>query len=408
VISLLVVLGVFAAVWYYVATPEERSRVIQRADPAVRLIQQWLAQTAPLRLALRERRRWLIATPALLIVNLVVYVCALFSGHALTESERLIAWGAADGLRMGAGEWWRLFTATLVHAGLFELLVTVVGVWQVASLLERLIGRVSVCCVYFGAGALGHAFAISIDVTGVQAGGLPAIVGLSGMLLVSFAWRRLRRAEPAMPIAVFKLLAPSAALLLLGTMVRHEPLGVRNLAPLAAGILIGFAATMSAHQTKRRFAPVAVATTAVTVLVVYVAAPVQGSVSVRSQLSAIVALESRTAESYDQALRRFTDQRVPIVPDALASIIERTILPQLSVAASEVTAIETLATDHDSLVATAADYLRLRKASWEVRAEGLRKGSMPRLQEADRLEQSARRALEPLKREFSSTESASS
>jgi membrane associated rhomboid family serine protease len=399
VFSFLFVIALFAALAYHIVTPEERRLILQRIDPAAAVIIAWLKETAALREWLRGRTPWLVVTPVLALVNVVVYAGTVFS--VAPAEETLLEWGGIHAAAMVAGEWWRLITASTVNGGSFQLFVVLLGIWQPGSLLERLVGPLTVACVYVAAGAMGHVVAMALDVTAVHSGAVTPVFGLYGLLLSASAWRRLRRAEPAMPAAMFFLLAPGAVLLLLTSVVADGLVSERNLAALTVGLVIGFAGTMRAPDTRRPLGPVAMATAAVLAMVAFIAVPIYGSIGLRSQLSAIVALEDRTVDSYRQALKRFTDKRQPVDPKILASVIEDAILPSLVEAAGSMAAAEAVESEYSPLVTRANEYLRLRQEGWTMRAAALRKGSVPQLQKADSRDQVALQALEPLRQEFS-------
>ena len=82
---------------------------------------------------------------------------------------------------------------------------------------------------------------------------------------------------------------------------------------------------------------------------------------------------------------------------ALTDLIDRTIMPQLTSASSELAALDQVMPAFQPLVDSAGEYLRLRKESWRLRAEGLRKRNTRLLQQADTMEQESMRALRPLK-----------
>jgi hypothetical protein len=300
---------------------------------------------------------------------------------------------------MVAGEWWRLLTASVVNGGSFQLFVILLGIWQLGSLLERLVGPLTVACVYVAAGAMGHVVAMALDVTAVHYGSMTAVFGFYGLLLSSWAWRRVRRVEPPMPTAMFFLLTPGAVLLVLTSLVADGLVSERNLAALTVGLVIGFAGTMRVPDTRRPLGPVTMATAAVVALVAVIAVPIYGSIGVRTQLSDILALEDRTVDSYRQALKRFSDKRQPVETAVLAGVIEDTILPSFADAIESMSA-EASDSEYSPLVAQAKEYLRLRQESWTMRAAALRKGSVPQLQKADSRDQAALQALEPLRQEF--------
>ena len=389
--SVLVLVVVAGAIAYRVLTPEERQQVLQRVRRILSEIRQWVAESEPARAGLRTRRRYLVVTPILIVINAGVFGAALFNGAA-TEREQLIAWGATEVTRTANGEWWRMITAMFVHASALELIVILIAVVQVASLLERLTGPLTVAGVYVAAGALGHAVGMADTAAAVHSGGTPAVFGLYGLLLAAWGWHMLRRADPRLPMAMFKLLAPGAALLLLSSVVNGSLASQRTPAAFAVGFCIGMVATIRPERTRPRLALTSAAVAVVIVMTANVLTPLHASVDVRSHLSLVVALEERTADEYQKTLNRFTARNKPLDAAVLTALIEETILPEFRKAANALAALNG-GPDGEPAVASARQYLRLRARSWQLRAEGLRKRNLRILQDAEQVERLAKDAL---------------
>jgi hypothetical protein len=65
--------------------------------------------------------------------------------------------------------------------------------------------------------------------------------------------------------------------------------------------------------------------------------------------------------------------------EALALLIDRTIIPELQVTAARLKALVGVPKEHQPLVANAEEYVRLRSESWRLRSEWLLKaGRAPR------------------------------
>jgi hypothetical protein len=65
--------------------------------------------------------------------------------------------------------------------------------------------------------------------------------------------------------------------------------------------------------------------------------------------------------------------------NALASLIDKTIVPELQVSEARLKALTGVPESHQSLVADADEYIKLRLESWRLRSEWLRKaGKLPR------------------------------
>ncbi len=396
--TVLVVLAILGGVAYRATTPEERARFLEQyIQPAALAMDRVVFATEPFRAALRARTPWIVLTPALAALNALVFVVMLFGDRPFSEPGTLLDWGASQGPHTTNGEWWRLATAMFVHAGMFHLLFNLIGLAQVGELLERLVGPVVVACVYVTAGVLASLVSISEYPLAVHIGASAAVFGLYGLLLAVTAWGMLRRTGVTIPLAVFQSLAPSAAMFFLYSVVTDGIASTPNFTGFIVGLVMGLALTKNAGERKPALHPLAIAMAAAAVVIVYVALPLRGLMDIRPEIAQLVTSEDRTANVYRLAVGRFTKKQRPIDTRVLTDLIDGTILPQLRAARARVDALDRVLAEHQPLVASASEYLRLREASWRLRAEGLRKGSMSILREAERIEQASLGALHRLR-----------
>ena len=127
---------------------------------------------------------------------------------------------------------------------------------------------------------------------------------------------------------------------------------------------------------------------AAALVMVAVAMPLRGVVDIGPQIAQVVAIEDQTIGPYRAAVDRYRKGRIKV--QALTELINGTIMPQLHDARLRVEALDGVLVEHQPLVGSAAEYLRLREDSWRLRAEALRAGSTQALREADK--PSARRS----------------
>jgi hypothetical protein len=118
-------------------------------------------------------------------------------------------------------------------------------------------------------------------------------------------------------------------------------------------------------------------------------------VDVRPEIAQVLALEERTAGAYAAAVDRFHKGRIKA--EALASVIERTIVPELQAAGDRLSALAGVPAEQQPLVTHAEEYLRLRRQSWQLRGEALRTTDMRRLRQAERVERESLGALQRIK-----------
>jgi membrane associated rhomboid family serine protease len=435
ILLIILVLGGYAL---YTMTPEERTRLMQRlvatAQRAKEEAARRHAEPEPFRDALRERTPWPLVMPALVAVNVIVFLMIGWGAPA-AGPESLVAWGASFGPRTTNGEWWRLFASMFVHMGLFQLLVNCAALVQLGLILERLVGHTTFAAVYVAAGVLASLVSLSDYPMAVSAGASGAIFGLYGLLLASSAWTAIHRApgEPVEPppialgtfgfrelpqvepvetrdagepdrlltptvimtLAAAKRLAPVAVIFLLYNVVSGGLGGGAELAGFAAGFICGVVLTSGVSASTPPVPRVAI-TMAVTVAVAVASAvPLRGVTDVRPEISRVLAVEESTASAYQGAVKQF--KLGTLTAEALALMIERKITPELHTMQARLKTLGRVPPEHQPLLASAEEYLRLRDESWRLRAAALHKSNLPALRKADTAERASLDALERIK-----------
>jgi rhomboid protease GluP len=123
----------------------------------------------------------LTVTVALVALSSVISLTALTStdGRAIFE----LLW--LDKPAVAAGEYWRLWTVTLLHGDLLHLLFNMYALWLAGPIVERWYGRVRFLAFYLACAASGSmaSFVFGGDIPAVGASG--AIFGLFGILLAA-------------------------------------------------------------------------------------------------------------------------------------------------------------------------------------------------------------------------------
>jgi rhomboid protease GluP len=382
----LLVLGGYAL---YVMSPEERTRLFRAVMPALRDLKVAATHRRPeceaFREAMRARTRWALVTPALIALNVTVFIVMLRGGGVLSDPETLVGWGGNFGPRTTNGEWWRLVASMFVHSGMLQLLVNAATLLQIGLILERLVGRLAFATVYITAGIFAGLMSLSAYPVAVSAGASGAIFGLYGLLLASLIWGRFHRSAVTIPPHTLKRLAPAAAAFILYSMANDGLAFSAEITGLVAGFLSGavvWGLVLASGARDRTPDPrwVAGAMAATVVIAVASAVPLRGIADVKPEMERVVALEDRTSRAYATAAEGFRKGR--ITADALARLIDRTIMPELQAADARVKAFDRVPPEHQPLVADAEEYLRLRAESWRLRAEGLRRMNAPRPREA--------------------------
>lgn len=320
--------------------------------------------------ALRQRQSHAFVTFTIVALNVVIFICAATSTGRLADNQTLIAWGASVGPRTTNGEWWRLIASTFVHASLLHLLVNMAALAQIGVILERLVGRMLFAAVYVAAGIFATLAALAAYPLDLSGGASASICGLLGLLVATSMWLHRHRSEVRLPLIVLQRLAPVIAVFIVWNLFT----GNMPFRAEASGFIVGMIAGLvltprvdRAHPPGRRVA--ASAALAVPLAIAF-AIPVRGIADVRPEVGGLVALEQRTAAAYDTAVERFRKGRMS--GEAVAKMIAGAIVPALQAADAHLKSVRYVPAIHAPLVADARDYLRLRTASWQLRAEGLR------------------------------------
>jgi membrane associated rhomboid family serine protease len=433
---ILLVILVLAGYALYTMTPDERTRLRERLvatayrakDEAARR----QAEPEPFRDALRQRTPWPIVMPAFVALNVIVFLMMGGGGSV----EKLVEWGASFGPRTTNGEWWRLAASMFVHTGFLQLLVNCAALVQLGLILERLVGHITFGAVYLAAGVLASLVTLSDYPMAITAGASGAIFGLYGLLAASSAWTVIQRgprqavepepatigtfgfnqlaleeteSEPAeandasselgpsvaMTLTAAKRLAPVAAVFVLYNLASGS-LGIAaELAGFSAGFICGVVLTNGVSVRTPPVPRVAITMAVTVVVAVASAVPLRGLADVRPEISRVIEVEGSTTTAYQAAVKQF--KLGTLSAEALAQTIERKITPELQAAQGRLKALGRVPPEHQPLLASAEEYLRLRDESWRLRAAALHKSSMSALRKAEGAERASLEAFEKIK-----------
>ena len=146
---------------------------------------------------LREAREWqerlkalaprTWVTWSLLGINVLVWMAMVALGASTLRGDPalLYAWGGNATSAVQAGEWWRLLTATFLHAGLIHLAFNMLGLYSIGALLERIYGHTQFLLIYLVSGLAGSVASLQFSAqTKVSVGASGAVFGIAGALIV--------------------------------------------------------------------------------------------------------------------------------------------------------------------------------------------------------------------------------
>jgi rhomboid protease GluP len=365
-LSLLALLGVLGFV-FYVMSADERTWALGVAATFL--------EGEPRRdrylVALRERTRWALVTPAVVALNVIIFLFIQMDAALSSNPNSVVAWGGNFGPHTTSGEWWRLVISVFVHGGMLHLIANTAGLFQLGLVVERLVGPLAFASVYLASGILANLAALSQDPLGLSAGASGAVFGIYGLLISTTVWTALDDSSLKISRLTVKRLAPAAAIFVLYNVATDNlPFGA-ELAGFVVGVVGGGFLGRGIGEGKPALRRIG--TTAAAALVIAAAAtiPLHGVDDVRPEIERVIAVEERTANAYETALERFRKGRISA--EALALVIDNTIAPDLQATDAHLKKFDNVPAEHQPLMASAAEYLRLRRESWRLRAEGLRK-----------------------------------
>jgi rhomboid protease GluP len=305
-----------------------------------------------------------------------------------------------------------------VHSGMLHLLATIVGIFQLGFILERLVGHVAFAAVYVVSGMFASLVSISLRPVAVSVGASGAIFGIYGLLLASLIWDMLPRLsalgarlsalaraqsrEPVLhrtamtiPLMVLKWLGPAAAVFVVFNVATDSLERGAELAGLVTGFVSGLVLTRSVNDRKPPVLRVGTATAAAIAIAIVSTVPLRGVTDVRPEIERIAAVEDHTASAYQTEVNRFKLGRT--TAKSLAQMIDQTIMPELQATRVRLKALDGVPHEQEPLVAGAEAYLRLRDESWRLRAAGLHRSDMLLLKKAESPERAALEALQKIK-----------
>ena len=376
-------------------TPEERLQLVHKtvdlARRATALTRDYLTRTPvgseDFVAALRERTKWAVVTPAILVASGTIYLCMVWGESSASHEQLLISWGGSIGPLTTNGEWWRLASAMFIHWGLLHVIVVSAGLVRVGMLMERLIGPVAFACVYLAAGLIAGLRDLSAHPVTVSAGADGAIAGVYGLLLVMFAWGWVQRSPVTIPLAALKVVWPGAVVFCVYKMAAGGLISESMTSGLAVGLVAGGILAVRIGSHKPPVPRLCASTVAALVMVVAFAVPLRGMSDVTREMPRVIDLERRTAAVYDAEVMRFRRGRQ--TANALADVAEA-IATEVHATRESLSTLTKVPRQHRPMLDDAMEYLRLREESWRLRVEGLRAGRMPTLQRAERVESEAK------------------
>ena len=334
-------------------------------------------------------------TLALIAVNLVVWAGTLSSGADWLEPgpEVLKNWGANYGPLTTSGQGWRLLANVFVHFGVLQLLFNQWAIYQLGSLLERLLGHVGFLLLYLVSGFGASLAGMIAQPHAVLAGSTGAVTGLIGAL-VAYHFRA-RGSLP--PGALARLRASTFVFLAYNIgigLYRNRLDNAGFLAGAVTGFLGGLVVAQPLSQSTLRTRAVRNGGLAISaiVLAVLAAAYTPPTSDLASELKRFEQVKSACVKHYNEAKDRFEQDQLDAA--ALADTIDQEILPVWREQLRRLNELVDLTPPQANVLKKLQQSMKLREKAWGLIADSLRQSSdegiedaSDRTAEAERLEQ---------------------
>lgn len=183
-------------------------------------------------------RKQFRATPAIILINALVYLLMVISGvHFFSpESAEILQWGGNIRTFVLQGDWWRLITCCFVHIGILHILLNMWALYNIGFFLERMIGSWRFVFAYLIAGIAGSLNSIVWHPATASAGASGAIFGMFGLFLALLTTNILEKGfrssmlQSVLPMILFNLL--------IGTSAQIDNAG--HIGGLLSGMLSGY------------------------------------------------------------------------------------------------------------------------------------------------------------------------
>nr|WP_255216017.1 rhomboid family intramembrane serine protease [Pseudenhygromyxa sp. WMMC2535] len=298
------------------------------------------------------------------------------------KPTQLIEWGGNLGIFTASGEWWRLLTATFLHAGITHLAFNVYGMWAVGRITEQIFRPAAYALIYFGSGLIASLTSLLWSPMVVSVGASGALLGILGAFF-GFTIRR----RDVLPEPFVKSVRRNALILIvlnvgISVMVPNVDVAA-HLGGLGTGLGLGYliarmaerpAATREQGLAWRRKALLANAGIVVALLGL-------GILAVPAQIGA-VGQAMRLDEEAGDALDAAGDDE-----DARLEALEDVALPAMLELEAELEGVE------GDMAASLLRYASLLRESYEREIAGLRDQNPVDLLEARRLREEASRVV---------------
>ena len=116
----------------------------------------------------KEREKFMknrkpIATYALILINVIVFILMYLLGNGSEDTQTLINFGANYVVLTKAGEYYRIITSAFLHIGIIHLLLNMYSLYIVGTQVEYFYGKVKYLIIYFFSAIMGSLFTVALS-----------------------------------------------------------------------------------------------------------------------------------------------------------------------------------------------------------------------------------------------------
>ncbi len=328
-------------------------------------------------------------------VNVVLWGAMVLRGADWLEPGAAVlkTWGGNYGPLTTGGQGWRLLANVFLHVGLLQLLFNQWALYQLGSLLERLLGHVGFLLLYVVSGFGASLAGMIAQPHAVLAGSTGAITGLIGAL-VAYHFR----AKGVVPTGVLSRLRAGVFVFLaynIGIGLYRSRLDNAGfLAGAMTGFLCGLVLAQPLNQStiwNRVGRNVALFVLAA-VLAVLAASYTPPISDLATELQRFHQVDGTCVEIYLEAKRRFDNKEM--AAESFANVIDHEVLPDWKAQEHRFEQLTDLPSEQQEALKKLQQSMKLRAKAWGLIADSLRQSSdegiedaAERAAEADRLEQ---------------------
>jgi rhomboid protease GluP len=312
-------------------------------------------------------------TGALLGVNVVVWIAMVWQGADWLEpsADVLTRWGA-NGPLAAEGQGWRLLAACFLHQGLLQLIFNQWALYQLGTLLERLVGHIGLALIYLISGFAAGLASLLARPEAVTAGSTPAIAGLLGAIITYHF-----RVRGALPPGVLSRLRASVFVFLAWNIgygvFRHQMDNAGFLGGLATGLCGGLIVALPLAEASRyrrmfRNSLLAACGAALAFLAAFAVRPS----AFGGEIARYREVHERCLGIYTEASQRMANDGIR--PEQFVKIIEREVLPDWEEQQQRFRDLKELPERAAPLLKTIERSMELRAQTWQLEADMLSLG----------------------------------